>query len=354
MTAADSRSIRAASSIRPPASGGASSCRTTAASAAWSPWSRSPGKTTSRLIGLPGNLRKAPNTWIKPDYRPRLRVPSRCSSATTTSTSGKLNPLWQWNHVPDDAQVVAHGEARRAAPAFACRPPTSGWPAIRLTQRPIGPESIGHRRTRRRGHAGRRHRGPGAVESTLCLDRPGENDDGHPAADVRPDRIAMRLPRRRTTPATSGSASPATSTPRQAIFSWSTDGKSFAPVGRPFTMVFQLKTFQGVRFALFNYNTSGQPGGHADFDNFTVDEPRAWHRTRRFRWARPSRSPVGADGSFDTRDAQATSLVKHCRNIARRYDRQCSIPCHRPWPWPRRPSSYGWTIRFRLGGRRDV
>jgi xylan 1,4-beta-xylosidase len=60
----------------------------------------------------------------------------------------------------------------------------------------------------------------------------------------------------------------------EAIFSWSADGKAFTPLGNPFTMTFQLITFQGVRPSLFNYNTSGQPGGYADFDNYTVEEPR--------------------------------------------------------------------------------
>jgi hypothetical protein len=38
--------------------------------------------------------------------------------------------------------------------------------------------------------------------------------------------------------------------------------------------VFQLTTFQGVRNTLFHYNTSGAPGGYADFNFFTLDEPR--------------------------------------------------------------------------------
>jgi hypothetical protein len=38
-------------------------------------------------------------------------------------------------------------------------------------------------------------------------------------------------------------------------------------------MIFQLKTFQGVRYSLFHYNTEGSPGGYADFDRFTVEEP---------------------------------------------------------------------------------
>jgi hypothetical protein len=38
-------------------------------------------------------------------------------------------------------------------------------------------------------------------------------------------------------------------------------------------MVFQLKTFQGVRYSLFHYTTAVTPGGFADFDAMVVDEP---------------------------------------------------------------------------------
>jgi hypothetical protein len=61
----------------------------------------------------------------------------------------------------------------------------------------------------------------------------------------------------------------------EAAFSFSTDGATFTSLGRLFRMVFQLKTFQGVRYALFAYNTGGRPGGYADFDRFTVAEPQA-------------------------------------------------------------------------------
>ena len=59
-----------------------------------------------------------------------------------------------------------------------------------------------------------------------------------------------------------------------AQFTYSLNGKDFKPIGPDFITVFQLRTFQGVRYALFNYNTGGAPGGQADFNNFTVDEPR--------------------------------------------------------------------------------
>jgi hypothetical protein len=60
----------------------------------------------------------------------------------------------------------------------------------------------------------------------------------------------------------------------QARFSYSADGKNFQPLGGEWTMVFQLKTFQGVRYALFHYNGAAAPGGYADFNAFQVDELR--------------------------------------------------------------------------------
>ena len=40
------------------------------------------------------------------------------------------------------------------------------------------------------------------------------------------------------------------------------DGKNFEPLGEPFTMVFQLGTFQGVRYSLFAYSRRRHPGRH--------------------------------------------------------------------------------------------
>ena len=40
-------------------------------------------------------------------------------------------------------------------------------------------------------------------------------------------------------------------------------------------MPYQLKTFQGTRYALFAYNTVDKEGGYAQFDDFRLDEPMA-------------------------------------------------------------------------------
>lgn len=60
-----------------------------------------------------------------------------------------------------------------------------------------------------------------------------------------------------------------------AQFSYSLDGQTFINIGDSVCMPYQLKTFQGTRYALFAYNTEGKNGGYAEFDDFKVDEPMA-------------------------------------------------------------------------------
>jgi xylan 1,4-beta-xylosidase len=60
----------------------------------------------------------------------------------------------------------------------------------------------------------------------------------------------------------------------KASLSYSVDGKQFRRMGGGFTMVYQGRTFQGVRYSLFHFNTGGSPGGYADFISFNVSEPR--------------------------------------------------------------------------------
>ena len=95
----------------------------------------------------------------------------------------------------------------------------------------------------------------------------------------------------------------------QAIFSWSGDGTQFNPLGSPFRMLFQLTTFQGVRPSLFHYNTSGQPGGYVDFDNYTVDEPRARGVEREIPLGKTIVLASGADGSLLAADLDSSKLV---------------------------------------------
>jgi beta-xylosidase len=57
--------------------------------------------------------------------------------------------------------------------------------------------------------------------------------------------------------------------PEVARFSYSLDGKSWTPIGRPSRLTYTFPHFMGYRFALFNYATKSS-GGSVDFDCFHV------------------------------------------------------------------------------------
>ena len=270
------------------------------------------------LIGLPGNLRKAPNTWVKPDTG-YTQEPAPAYVPDDNFDNGKMNPHWQWNHVPDDSKWsltekpgVLRLHSLPAANFYAAR--------NSLCQRPPGPESI----------------------MTIELDTTGMTDGDNAGLALLSNPSAWIGLVKSTNGTTlelfqgsgggrrGGAAAPA-STPTigstnppshlwlrvhcnfdtdQAIFSWSTDGKEFTTLGNPYTMRFTLpQTFQGVRPALFNFNTSGQPGGYADFDNYTVDEPRARGIEREIPLGKTITLTSGADGSILLADSSPSNLL---------------------------------------------
>jgi len=268
------------------------------------------------LIGLPGNLRKAPNTWIKPN--------TGCTQEAKpafvhddTFDGGKLNPHWQWNHVPDDSKwslTEKLGALRLHSLAA-----SNFWTARNsLCQRPPGPESIMTVELDTSGLIAGDNAGLallstpyawiGVVKSTegATLQMVQGTGGGRRSAAVPtnapamgptnpPSRLWLRVASNFDTD--------------EAVFSWSVDGKQFTPLGNPFTMTFQLTTFQGVRPALFNFNMAGQSGGYADFDNYTVDEPRARGIERMIPLGKTITLTSGADGSLLAGDTQSNILV---------------------------------------------
>lgn len=66
----------------------------------------------------------------------------------------------------------------------------------------------------------------------------------------------------------------------RCALSYATDGTHFTQLGMSVATIFQLKTFQGVRYTLFHYNARGTAGGYADFDAMRVHEPRPRGLTR--------------------------------------------------------------------------
>jgi beta-xylosidase len=57
--------------------------------------------------------------------------------------------------------------------------------------------------------------------------------------------------------------------PEVARFSYSLDGKSWTPIGRPSRLAYTFPHFMGYRFGLFYYSTK-TAGGRVDFDYYRV------------------------------------------------------------------------------------
>ena len=95
----------------------------------------------------------------------------------------------------------------------------------------------------------------------------------------------------------------------EAWFSYSLDGASCTPLGAAVAMVFQVKTFQGVRYALFHYTTGDAPGGYADFGRFSVDEPHPCGLRQPIPVGRRVRlAPFGAGSVLAVQDGVVTAV----------------------------------------------
>ena len=182
-----------------------------------------------------------------------------------------LQPIWQWSHVPvGEAWSLAE---RAGFLRLRALPATSLWDARNtLTQRSIGPRST-----------------PTALLETGGMadgDTAGLALFNRPYAWIGVERT-QRQERRSCISMSKASAARASNSPARALwlraecdflteraqFSYSLDGARYVNLGAPLTLVFQLTTFQGVRYALFNFNATGVRGGVADFDSFEVAQP---------------------------------------------------------------------------------
>jgi beta-xylosidase len=267
------------------------------------------------LIGLPGNLRKAPNTWIKPNTG-STQKPTPTYVPDDDFDSGRLNPHWQWNHVPDDSQWSL--TEKPGVLRLHSLPASSFWTARNsLCQRPPGPESIMTVELNTSGLAVGDHAGLALLSTPFAGLSVVKTDTG-----TTLQRFEGSGGRRGAPPAAATELIAATNPPArlwlrvhcnfdtdEAVFSWSADGRNFTVVGEPFIMKFQLTTFQGVRPALFNFNTSGPAGGYADFDNYVVTEPRARGIEREIPTGQTITLSSGADGSLLAADAPGNALV---------------------------------------------
>ena len=219
-------------------------------------------------FGLPGNLGRSPRTWFKPSVV--ADVEPHAPYKRSDGFDGKeLLPVWQWNHEPIDRQWKLSGGklclSTLPAKDFL-------WAKNTLTQRCIGPLSeatveIDASRLKE-----------GDVAGLGLLNMPyvwiGIVKEGKSyvlrwkdqASNQQIDTLAMAKLFLRI----NGDFHRAV-----AQFSYSTDGNIYRSVGESVKMPYQLKTFQGSRYALFAFNTQGKKGGEARFDNFILKEPLA-------------------------------------------------------------------------------
>lgn len=238
------------------------------------------------MVGLSGNLGRAPRTWYKPDTVlgsygiGEAAQPMHAPYDRNENFNGKqLGRVWQWNHNPDEkAWSLKGGRLRlQAQPAEQLM-----WARNSLTQRVIGPKSVATVELSVRGLKNGDVAGLGNINvpcSWIGVSLPSEssrkgntsyilrcfeqltNDTVSVPVDLTGGKIWLR--------------SIGDYDNNQAQYAYSTDGLTFHTIGRMMPLSYQLITFQGSRHALFAFNTRGKNGGYAEFDNFTVDEPDA-------------------------------------------------------------------------------
>lgn len=220
-------------------------------------------------FGLTGNLKRTPRTWVKPDTG-HTSPPSAPYQRDDEFDGPQLVNVWQWNHLP-----VAKQWSLTARPGFLrlnSLPAPNLWNARNtLTQRSIGPESIPTAELDTDGLKNGDVAGLGLLNYPYAWIGVSRGPDGFELQQF--DQTTGQTVRAPFAGGRIWLRANCDFLTEKATFSYSTDGKAFQPLGGEFTMIFQGRTFQGVRYSLFNYNTGGSPGGAADFARFTVDEP---------------------------------------------------------------------------------
>ncbi len=220
-------------------------------------------------FGLPGNLGRTPRIWVKPKTTAKI-APTAPYARNDAFSGPQLANAWQWNHAPDDSAWSL--KERPGYLRLHSLPAASFWTARNsLTQRAVGPQSsattmLDASGMREHDVAGlallsRPYAWIGARRSAngLVLQQFDQLSDSTMSVPLVALRVWLRVDSDFLT--------------EQSRFSYSTDGSKWTSFGRPFASAFQLKTFQGVRFALFHYNDGGATGGVADFDFMEVREP---------------------------------------------------------------------------------
>ena len=222
-------------------------------------------------FGLPGNLGRSPRTWIKPAVG-HGSEPTAAYQRSDDFSGPRLLPIWQWNHAPV-ADRWSLSERPGALRLHTLPARQFLWARNTLTQRVIGPVSSA------------------TVELDASALEPGDYAGlallNIPFATIGVARTEAGFVLRAYHQISNETLERPLAAGRvwlraggdfeedYAVLSYSPDGREFTTFLPQFRLPYQLKTFQGVRYALFAYNSAGREGGHADFESFHVEEPLA-------------------------------------------------------------------------------
>ena len=222
-------------------------------------------------FGLEKNLGRSPRTWFKPNDAVKTPIATydRCDDF-----SGKtFKPVWQWSHNPNDKMWSLNKERKGWLRLHAMPAKLLLWAKNSLTQRAMGPVSY----TSVKLDASRLkigdEAGLGAINMPYASLGVVKTDKG----------LALRCYDQNTNKEVIKSLDKKVVWLRlwgdydksQLQYAYSLDGKNWENIGEQILSPYQLKTFQGVRVALYAFNKNEQNGGLADFDDFMVEEPMA-------------------------------------------------------------------------------
>ena len=222
-------------------------------------------------FGLEKNLGRSPRTWFKPNDAVKTPIATydRCDDF-----SGKtFKPVWQWSHNPNDKMWSLNKERKGWLRLHAMPAKQLLWAKNSLTQRAMGPVSY----TSVKLDASRLkigdEAGLGAINMPYASLGVVKTDKG----------LALRCYDQNTNKEVIKSLDKKVVWLRlwgdydksQLQYAYSLDGKNWENIGEQILSPYQLKTFQGVRVALYAFNKNEQNGGVADFDDFMVEEPMA-------------------------------------------------------------------------------
>ena len=243
------------------------------------------------MLGLEGNLGRAPRTWLKPNIN--ASVQPHAPYERSENFNGKtLGRVWQWNHNPDDSKwKLKNGRLRlQSMPAEQLM-----WARNTLTQRVIGPVSVATVDLYTKGMKDGDVAGLGNINvpcSWIGIVKDGQQTILRCFEQATNDTIDTSVTTDKLWLRIVGNYDH-----DSAHYEYSLDGEHYQQIGREMPLSYQLISFQGSRHALFAFNYKGKNGGYAEFDNFSVEEPQA-DRSGNIPYGKTLASPSAADRWF--------------------------------------------------------